>query len=79
MELAVIVENKNQEYVCNVCGKEFETKGNMDRHQKRKYSCVAINEDKYKCGRCGKLFNRKCNLTAHLNKKTLFAAPWEDF
>jgi DNA-directed RNA polymerase subunit RPC12/RpoP len=64
-----LISTQNQKHICHICNKEFETKGNLDRHLNRKYQCVIKNEEKYKCSRCGKIFNKKCNLNAHLNKK----------
>jgi DNA-directed RNA polymerase subunit RPC12/RpoP len=58
-----------KEYICHICGKDFETKGNMDRHLNKKYSCVSVKIEKYKCNNCGKVFDKKSNLDRHINKK----------
>jgi hypothetical protein len=69
MNLKIINEQQKKEYQCYICNKYFDTKGNLDRHLKKKFSCVPINEEQYKCDTCGKIFNRRANLNAHLNKK----------
>jgi DNA-directed RNA polymerase subunit RPC12/RpoP len=57
-----------KEYLCHICGKDFDKKWKLDRHLNKKNSCIA--NEKYKCDRCGKIFDRVSNLKAHLSKKT---------
>jgi uncharacterized C2H2 Zn-finger protein len=69
------------EYICGVCGKIFNLKGNYERHMQRKNPCtnnkykndMALVEikneliDDLKCIFCNEIFTRKYNLTRHMD------------
>ncbi|XP_065450359.1 caspase recruitment domain-containing protein 8-like isoform X2 [Chrysemys picta bellii] len=57
------VENstyKERPYKCSICGKGFNLKLNLIRHQR-----IHTGEKPYKCGECGKSFNDSSNLARH--------------
>lgn len=60
-------------FICEMCGKSFDTKFNYKRHINRKTPCkrVDIDLDDKKCNFCGITFNHKQSLYRHLKKCTL--------
>ncbi|GIY03980.1 hypothetical protein CEXT_515481 [Caerostris extrusa] len=48
-------------YVCDVCGKQFASKGGLKNH-----SVLHVEKPQLECRHCGKQFNRELNLVRHL-------------
>jgi uncharacterized Zn-finger protein len=55
-------------FLCDKCNKEFNTKGNYERHLNSKNPCELRGMSKiYKCEICHKEYDTKNALTKHLN------------
>jgi hypothetical protein len=80
------------EYICGVCGKKFNLRGNYERHMRRKIPCInktplndmalieiknEIMED-LKCIYCNEIFTRKYNLIRHIESRCKIKTKHEE-
>jgi hypothetical protein len=63
------MNNNEQKFICEKCGKEFKDQWNLNRHIIKKNECIEDIKCDIFCHKCGKNFSRKDNLERHLNKK----------
>jgi hypothetical protein len=66
-----IIKNKNPNYECTKCKKNFGHKGDYEKHINRKTSCIdnqKNNDCKYKCHTCDKTYSTNGNMNKHLKK-----------
>ena len=58
-----LVHDKFKAYICDTCGKAFQSKGNLNMHIK-----IHTEEKQHECHLCGKKFLRPHHLQGHIEK-----------
>jgi rubredoxin len=53
-----------ENYKCNLCNYQFNTKFSLERHQNKKKKCNIVTE--FKCSKCNKCFTQRKNLLYHV-------------
>lgn len=59
-------QGNHLEFVCGVCGVEFQRRYHLDRHQENSKCTSTVEKNEHKCDVCGRVFLRVDNLRVHL-------------
>lgn len=61
------VPGSRKKFTCGECGKEFETKKQLQGHKLGAHKKESQEEEKFKCENCGQEFDTKRGLSLHKN------------